>query len=117
MNIEETLNKLLENFNRLEAEVQELSARVAALESGDKKPSQSIKTGLDGEHVRSPSDVVMEAKLGETSSSAEGRIKCPKCGSLQYHVQEDKDHPVSYMSGKAIYTKKYVCKKCGNTWT
>ncbi|MFX0098201.1 MAG: hypothetical protein ACFFCS_01380 [Candidatus Hodarchaeota archaeon] len=44
--------------------------------------------------------------------------KCYHCGSFAVSEEDDKDKkPIAFFSGKAIYPKKYLCKKCGKYTT
>lgn len=47
------------------------------------------------------------------SDGTERRV-CPKCGSSNYRLKEDKNKIISY--DPILYAKQYVCSKCGQSW-
>ncbi len=62
---------------------------------------------------RKPSDVKLEEGLKKDVLPEGGRRVCPKCGSLNFTEQVDKENVLLYQGGQPIYAKKYVCNKCG----
>ena len=57
------------------------------------------------------------ATNGVLVQSAEGRLKCPKCGMVKrnmFREVQDTDHII--MDYPVMYGKKYICGKCGAHW-
>ena len=69
-----------------------------------------------GEGYVKPSAVVEkqeeEIKAAE-KPTFEGRRVCPDCGVTDFRAEEDKTQVLHQMGGVKIYSKKYICKKCG----
>ncbi|MFW9951001.1 MAG: hypothetical protein ACFFKA_12860 [Candidatus Thorarchaeota archaeon] len=53
-----------------------------------------------------------EAKALE-KPPVEGRRVCPECGGTEFRTEEDKSQVLFQQGGMKIYSKKYICRKCG----
>jgi len=70
---------------------------------------------IGGGYVK-PSAVVEKQEEEEKAAekpSFEGRRVCPDCGGTDFRAEEDKSQVLHQMGGVKIYSKKYICKKCG----
>lgn len=43
----------------------------------------------------------------------EGRRVCPGCGGTAFNTEEDRSQVLFQQGGMKIYSKRYICKKCG----
>ncbi len=43
----------------------------------------------------------------------EGRRVCPGCGGTTFNTEEDRSQVLFQQGGMKIYSKRYICKKCG----
>ncbi|MFX0058516.1 MAG: hypothetical protein ACFE85_08950 [Candidatus Hodarchaeota archaeon] len=85
---------------------------------GSTSPSGvSVKASVStGESYVKPSAVVEKQQEEEKAAekpSFEGRRICPDCGGTDFRAEEDKSQVLHQMGGVKIYSKKYICKKCG----
>jgi hypothetical protein len=78
-------------------------------------PKSSVITDI-GEGYVKPSAVVEKQEQEERAAekpSFEGRRVCPDCGGTDFRTEEDKSQVLHQMGGVKIYSKKYICKRCG----
>ena len=116
MGIEDSLEKILKKLDALETKIDDLAVAVktnaqSAIEDGS-SASISPSSPIIG---RSPSEVAAAQKEGGTST-IEGRLKCPECGSINVQTMDDKERPISASGGIMIYGKRYYCKSCSKEW-
>ncbi|MFX1406509.1 MAG: hypothetical protein ACFFC9_00955 [Promethearchaeota archaeon] len=78
-------------------------------------PKSPATASIEQSYIK-PSAVVEkqeeEAKAAE-KPSFEGRRVCPDCGGTDFRAEEDKSQVLHQMGGVKIYSKKYICKRCG----
>ncbi|MHA1776253.1 MAG: hypothetical protein DRO88_08885 [Promethearchaeia archaeon] len=103
------------NFERTEPVVRVAKAdymsRVTELKQKPVEESESTPTEESTEPTPE-STVIHENKTDE----GEKRLICPHCNSKNVGTKEDRENPISYISGSPIYGKKHYCKNCGYEW-
>ncbi|WP_457559450.1 COG1470 family protein [Candidatus Harpocratesius sp.] len=75
----------------------------------ESEPKESEEAPAEEEPVKA---VIRENKPEQSDS----RLICAHCNSKNIGTKEDREHPISYISGSPIYGKKYYCKDCGYEW-
>jgi ribosomal protein S27AE len=115
--IQAKIDELAAKIVALDDKIEALTAKVEALESAKSSPVKAAEEeeGEEGHNV-SPSDVAYEENEPKKVSSKDGRVKCPKCGNLNFKTLDDKSKILSYVAGKPVYGKKFQCPKCGSEW-